>query len=301
MNPLRVAPILLAIVASVAAEAAIDPALLDLAPPGAKVLCGIQVQQALSSPFGQFLLSRMPGNGATLLGFAAATGFDPRRDLREVLLAGSVAPGNGNDGVLLARGTFQIDKLIALAATIHASNANYAGVPLITPAEPRAPTIAVLDSSTMAIGSESAVKSVIDRRAARLAFSGPLAEKALAASASGDAWVATVTPLAALAPANTGSVPVTFVQAVIESSAGLRFDAGGVTLSAEALTHSANEAEGLVTVLKFVAGMVKGPQGAALQGAQFASSGPVTRITLTIPEQDLERAFPATPQGRAAR
>ena len=298
MSPLRIAPILLVLV-SATAGAAVDPALLDLVPPRTQVLYGIQVQQTLSSPFGQFVLSRMPDNRAALLKFAAATGFDLQRDLREVLLAGSARPGNVDDGVVLARGTFQIDKLMTLVGIIHAKSRNYNGVPLVTAMEPRAPTIAILDSATLAVGSEPAVKAVIDRRAAQLTFSGPLADKARAASMNADAWVATVTPLAALIPAN--QVSATFVQAVIETSAGLRFDAGGATLSAEALTHSANEAEGLTAVLKFVAGMVKGPQAAALQGAQFATSGPVTRITLTIAEQDLEHAFPSPPQGRAAR
>src|SRR6266853_388649 len=185
MSPLRFAPILPVLLSalllvSATAGAAVDPALLDLVPPRTQVLYGIQVQQTLSSPFGQFVLARMPDNRAALLQFAAATGFDLQRDLREVLLAGSVRPGNVDDGVVLARGTFQIDKLMTLVGIIHAKSANYNGVPLVTAMEPRAPTIAILDSATLAVGSEPAVKAVIDRRAAQLRFSGPLADKARA-------------------------------------------------------------------------------------------------------------------------
>jgi hypothetical protein len=300
MNLLRTALALLLLV-SATASAAVDPALLDLVPQDTKVLYGVQVQQTLASPFGEFMLSRMPDNRAAMLQFSAATGFDLQRDLREILLASSTGPGNVNDGMILARGTFPIDRLMTLAGMIHATSSNHSGVSLITPAEPGARTVAILDSSTLAVGSESAVKSVIDRRASQLKYSGPLADKAWVASTKGDAWFATVTPLLEFIPATQGPFPATFLQAVIESSAGLQFHAGGVTISAEALTHSASEAEGLAGVLKFVVSMVKGPQAAALQGAHFSASGPVTSITLTIAEQDLEQAFPAPALGRAAR
>jgi hypothetical protein len=88
---------------------------------------------------------------------------------------------------------------------------------------------------------------------------------------------------------------------VTESWAGLRFDSIGVTLVAEALTHSDAEAQGLAGVLKLAAGMVRGTPAAALQYAQVTSSGPVTRVTLTVAEQDLERSFRTKAPRLAAR
>jgi hypothetical protein len=305
MTRVRLIPasvILLLAVTTTTTSAAVDPALLEMAPPDTKILFGIEVQPALSSPFGQYALSRMPDHGTALLQFAAATGFDVRRDLRELLLASSGRRGKTvKDGVILARGTFQIDKFMTLAGTIHAKISNYDNVPLITPADPGASAIAIIDSSTLAVGSESALKGVINRHHQKFLFSGPLAGKAQTASASEDAWVATVTPLGALIPVTTGPWPTTFMQAVMETSAGLRFDAGGVTLSAEALTHSANEAVALASLLKIVASMVPGSQAVILQNARFTTNGPMTRISLTIAEPDLEHAFPAPAQGRAAR
>jgi hypothetical protein len=282
------------------ATGAVDPGLLEMAPPDTRVLIGMQVQTSLSSAFGQYALSRMGGNGAVLLQFAATTGFDPRRDLREVLLASS-GRGTLADGVILARGTFQIDKFTALAGLIHAQIADYHGIPLMTPADKGARTLAFLDSSTLAVGGEPALKGVIDRRAQRFLFSGPLADKAQASSTNGDAWFVTVTPLAALLPSAKGAWPTMFMQAVLESAIGLRFESAGVTLSAEALTHSTTEAEALSGMLKLIAGMVKGEQSAILQTARVTADGPVARIALTIAEPDLERAFPAPAQKRAAR
>ncbi len=54
-------------------------------------------------------------------------------------------------------------------------------------------------------------------------------------------------------------------------------------------------------MLKLVSGMVKGTPAAALQNAQVSASGPVMRVILTVPEQDLERSFPAAAPRRAAR
>lgn len=56
MNRLSFLPAL-AFLISTTAPAAVDPALLNLVPPEAKVLYGIQVQATLASPFGQFAFS----------------------------------------------------------------------------------------------------------------------------------------------------------------------------------------------------------------------------------------------------
>jgi hypothetical protein len=47
--------------------------------------------------------------------------------------------------------------------------------------------------------------------------------------------------------------------------------------------------------------MVPGAQAAILKTAHFTTNGAATQITLNIAEQDLEQAFPAPAQGRAAR
>jgi len=280
-------------------QAAVDPALLKLAPPEAKVLYGIQVQATLASPFGQFALSHLPTNAVTR--FAAATGFEVQRDLQEVVVASSAS--DGSDALILARGTFPSDKFIALASVSGATVYDYHGVSVITPPERNTKVFAFLDPTTLAIGTEPALRDVIDRRARGAVFAGPLLQKAKDASAAADAWFATVTPLVDMIPPTTnGGIfnPATLLQSVIETWAGLHFDNVGVTLFAEALTHSDTEAQGLAAVLRLAAGMAKGTPAAALQNAQVTAAGPVTRITLSIAEHDLERSFPSTAPRRAA-
>jgi len=304
MNRYTIVPAL-ALVLPLTASAAVDPGLLGLVMPEAKVLYGVQVQQTLASPFGQFAIAHLPQNEA-LSRFQAATGFDLQRDLREIVVASSTAGslGESSDALVLASGAFAPGKVLALATVIGAKVADYRGLPVITPQQQReARAFTFLDASTIAIGSEAAIRAVIDRHAALTTFAGPLFQKAVDASATHDAWFATVTPLTDLIPAGStgGFDPTTLLQSVIESWVGVHFDTGGLTLTAEALTHSAPEARGLAGMLNLMSGMVKGTPAAALQNAQVSASGPVMRVILSVPEQDLERSFPGSVPRRAAR
>jgi hypothetical protein len=304
MNRYAIVPAL-ALLVSATAGAAVDPKLLGLVMPEAKVLYGVQVQQTLASPFGQFAISHLPQNDA-MKHFQAATGFDLQRDLREIVVASSTAGnlGDSPDVLVLASGAFAPEKVLALATVIGAKVSDYGGVAMITPPQQRdARVFAFLDSSTIAIGSEAAVRGAIDRHATLAIFSGPLFQKAVDASATHDAWFATVTPLTDLIPAGStgGFNPATLLQSVMESWVGVHFDSSGVTLSAEALTHSATEAQGLAGMFMLVSGMVKGTPAAMLQNAQVSANGPVMRVILTVPEEDLERSFPAAARHRAAR
>jgi len=303
MNRHAIVPAL-ALLLSATAGAAVDPNLLGLVMPEARVLYGVHVQQTLASPFGQYAIAHLPQNDA-MLRFQAATGFELQRDLREILVASlSTGPfGDGADALVLASGTFAPDKVLALATVMGAKVSEYRGVAMITPQQRDARVFAFLDGSTIAIGSEPAIRGVIDRRATLAVFAGPLFQKAVDASATHDAWLATVTPLTDLIPAGStgGFDPTTLLRSVTESWVGVHFDTNGLTLSAEALTHSATEAQGLAGMFMLISGMVKGTPAAALQNAQVSASGPVMRVILTVTEQDLERTFRGAAPRRAAR
>src|SRR5512141_1998877 len=87
---------------------AADGQLLSLVMPGATVVAGINVEQAKGTQFGQYVLSLMQMQ--ELKDFTAQTGFDPTRDVREVLVASAATPGAQthatHSGLALARGTF---------------------------------------------------------------------------------------------------------------------------------------------------------------------------------------------------
>ena len=121
MNRLRWAGFL-CLLASATATAAVDPVLLRLVMPDAKILSGLQVDQAQASPFGQYVFSRMQVSDTGFQQLMAATGFDPRRNLHEILAAGAPdATGNTNGGLVLGRGSFDARQIASAAVAAGAS------------------------------------------------------------------------------------------------------------------------------------------------------------------------------------
>src|SRR5580765_6764314 len=96
---------------------AADPQLLNLVMPDAKVLAGVNVEQAKGTQFGQYVLNQLQTEDKHMQELVALTGFDPRRDDRELLVASDGVP-EGKTGLALAKGNFDVAKITA-AATLH--------------------------------------------------------------------------------------------------------------------------------------------------------------------------------------
>src|SRR5579862_8220713 len=125
MHYLRSIPLLL-VLAAIPALPAVDPGLLGLVMPEARVLSGIQVAQGEASPFGQYVISQIQtAPGIDRLAFA--TGFDPRRDLQEILAAGV----GGRRTLVLARGSFQPDTIMRAATAAGGTPADYRGIGIV--------------------------------------------------------------------------------------------------------------------------------------------------------------------------
>jgi hypothetical protein len=295
-----------------AALAGVDPALLALVPPDAKMLMGIQVSQTQASPFGQYLLSQdvLSQLDRSTNQILTEAGFDPRRDLREIL----AASGDGVSGLLLGRGAFQPAKISKAAVTAGAVSSRYRGVDLLSSTgsgkSKIAGSMAFLDASTLVAGDTDAVKAVIDRHASGAVFAGALADKARQISSLNDAWLASLTPPAALtggaatgaaaagAPQNSQLGPVqNLLQSALQFSAGLKFAATQATLSAEVVARSAQDAQSMADVLKFLTGMLQqaNPNAAKTpslaDAAKIYVSGSAMHLVLSVPEQQLEQFF----------
>jgi hypothetical protein len=294
----------LALLASSGAFAAVDPALMNLVMPDAKVLTGIQVDQSQASPFGRYVLSQMQFNDEGFQRFMNATGFDPRRDLREVLAAGTGQPDE-HSGVVLGRGVFQPVRISAAAVAAGGTVTPYRGIDILSGRDAHG-AVAFLDASIAVMGPPAMVREAIDRRLSGATFSGPLAQKANAASTTNHAWFVTVTPLSeflhgrlANNPNLSGVSDSALLQNVLETSGGVNFGAGGVTISADAVTSSNQNAQALVDVMKFLVSLIhNNPQAGTLANAvTFSTSGPVMHMSLSLPEDQVEQLF----MPRAAR
>ena len=141
------------------------------------------------------------------------------------------------------------------------------------------------------------MQAAVARHTANASFAGPLAQQAQIASGANDAWLTTLTPLAQFMKGATTPLPPALLQTVAGVSAGVHFDAAAVTLQGEISTPSEKDAQSMADTLKFLAAMLQAnknqnPQAAALlQSAQFTTVGPVMRMSLSVPEQQMEQIF----------
>lgn len=296
------------------AFAAADPALLQMVIPDAQVVAGLQVTQAKSSLFGQFVLSRLSMNDTNLQEFVSETGFDPRQDVSEIVIASNWKSNTpDNRWLIVAHGTFNSAKITAAAQTNGAVPSSYRGIKLMTHAAETSSQVSTgfgfLDANTALAGDVTSVKAAIDRKQSNAPTDSAMLTKAQQVSANNDFWFVTLVPLSnfsgAIPDSNlSGAMQGNLFAAINQASGGIRFG-DTVTISAEAVTRSEKDAQALVDVVKFFAGLVQlnrqnnpsaGQVATLLDSLQTSTAGNTTTISLAIPEQQLEQLLNSTRQ-----
>ena len=293
------------------AFAATDPSLLRLVMPDAKVVAGLQVTQTKNSLFGQFVLSHMQVEDDTFKKFMAQTGFDPRRDVSEIVMASNWEQATPQSRwLVVARGNFNLPSITSAATANGGVIVGFQGVNILsyTPeAKPDgkpqvASGIAFFDSSNAVMGDLSSVKAAIQRKQSKASASGTLMAKVRDLSAKNDFWFVTLVPISEFAgampdPNLSSAMKGNLLAAVHEASGGIRFG-DNVAISGEAVTRSDKDAEALVDVFKFVAGMVQlnrqndktvDKVATLLDTMELKTAGNVMTMSLTIPERLLEQ------------
>ena len=280
---------------------AADPELVSLARPDSKVMAGVNVEQVRLSPFGQFLLSQtvlLPEKDLQEL--IETAGFDPRRDLREILVSSNGQPGNS--GIVLARGTFDVPKIVEAARAGGATIDTYKGVSIIQ--KKNQESLAFPDSTVAIMGSDADVRAAIDRKSAPTAISSALAVEVNQMSTTEDAWfVSTVSPaqLQPQAPAaGAGPGPFAILSKVQQASGGVKFGAN-VQVSLQAISETDQDASAIAAVLKsmgvasdlFLPGDQYVAAASLLKSLNVTADGPVTKISLSIPEPSIEQMIQA--------
>src|SRR2546425_2716741 len=194
-----VAPILF-VLAGVASAA--DPQLLKLVMPDAKVVSGIDIDHVKATPFGQFFLTQLPASDSGLKEFIAVTGFDPRRDIHEILMA---SPGDPQkkSGLLLVRGAFDSARILALFKADGKTPEIHNGIGILSSghqAHGFSQALVFLDDSTVVAGDLESVRGAIDRRVTPGSLDAAFSNKIAQTSANQDAWVVSIAPIASFAP-----------------------------------------------------------------------------------------------------
>jgi hypothetical protein len=302
---------------------AADPQLLNLVMPDAKILAGVNATNARISPLGQFIISKISLAGQEPQKLFDATGFNPLQDVSEVLAA-TAADTSNPGGLLLARGNFQVDKIVA-AVTGHASGAQvqtYGGATLIgitNPNQKAAHAVAFIGTSIAVAGDLASVKAAIDRSTGANSIDPALAVKVSQLSGVEDEWLVSSTSVASLLPANvstTAKGPAAEVLPLLKNiqsfSAGVKLS-NDVVFSAEAVTNDPKNAAALDAVIKLgvvvlASNTANDPHLAQLvqllQPLQVSENGAAVDIALSIPESQIEslvNSLPAHSKVAAAR
>jgi hypothetical protein len=125
----------------------IDATLAGLIPPDATMLAGARMDTIRLTPLYKKLLAQKRLD--QLDEFARRTGFDPRRDVRELLIG-----SNGKDSIVAARGTFNARAFEGV------TKSSYKGYTLYTR---DAGGVALIDGSTAVAGNLPALHAALDR------------------------------------------------------------------------------------------------------------------------------------------
>jgi hypothetical protein len=283
--------------AGVLAAHAADSQLLSYVMPDAKVVAGVNVDQAKASPFGLYVLTQMQSNNTGLQQLIALTGFDPTRDVHELLAATDATPGSKTPtGLALARGNFDPATITALAIGKGAATEVHSGVTIIEDPKKMA-GIAFINSTLVMAGDIASVKAAIDRPSSGLALPTAVVTLVNQWSASEDAWVVTTVPPFSLAPSGAlGGNAAGVLQQIQQAAGGVKFG-NSVVGTAAIQADNAADATQLGNTIQFLVNLAQmqsqnNPQMPNLaQAVAIGAQGATVTVTVTLPQAQFEQLF----------
>lgn len=293
---------LIALILTAGLTFAADPALLQLVTRDARMVAGIDFSRAKNSPFGQKILAEMKEEDQGFQKLVTSTGFDPRRDLQEVVIASSGVPKQGGT-VVLVRGVFDQTKISQFLRSEGAVQSLYKGVELWKSPKDKSGegAIAFVNTSLAIFGTDATVRAAIDRnQAAGEGMTADLAVRVSEWSARNDAWFVSNASLQEMGVGKTGQNAILpgglTVDSIRQASGGVRFGST-VDVSGELTTRSDQDAQALADVFRFISSMVRlnaDKPGAAeaqkiVDSLQLSTSGPAMKFSLSVTEEQLER------------
>jgi hypothetical protein len=308
--------ILAAVLTIQAAALAADPALLSLLMPDAKAVAGVQVTQARTSPFGQYVLKHMQPDDPAFLKFLADTNFDPRRDLSEIVIASNATTDVSSHFMVVARGTFDAPKILAASKKNGAIITSSRGISMIRVGEET--QIAFLDATTAIMGDAESTTAAIGRflNKNQPSFSSSTyVPQVQNLSAANDFWFLTLVPLSEFSgimtdPSLGQAMNGNMFQAITQASGGIKFGPN-VQVGLRATARTEKDAQALADVVRFIGGLIQTNKDKTPAGGEAATlvdtmkldtTGNTTTMSLSIPEAVMEHLFSSErAQQRAAR
>jgi hypothetical protein len=269
-----------------AAHAAIagDSDLPDFLPPGIKAMFGVQVRRIATSPLAQGFTPSAMSRAGDWQKIVSLAGFDPIKDIDEVLMASTGAGGQGQTPpmLLIARGNFNVERFAAHAKPYH-------GVPVLEGGAGSTGVVAMFDASTAIMGELPEVHAAIDRRGAGAPLDATLAATVASLRGKYDIWGLGDNP-SSLIPAgakpdglNSGLDSIDHFQFGISLSHGLE-------LGAELHAASAKDVEKLTASVGFIEMLMKFQQPAANSPKiDISAKNGTIKLALAIPEEEFNK------------
>jgi hypothetical protein len=306
---------LLLVVGATATWAGDDAGLMKLVMPEARFVAGIHVGQVKKTPFGQFALAEFSASqDPEFDGFVKASGFDPRYNLDEIVIA---SPGAGSGGRLYAaQGAFSPARILELARSAGAAVDRFQGIDIIgngaaAAAAPHGTRFAVafLSGSIAVAGDPAAVRAAIARRTSGGGPGPDLAATVDTVSHASDAWFVSSVPAAELIQdlpgANLGGASLDgalqgdALKSIRQASGGATFGQT-VRLSVQLLTQTAGDATSLASALRLLSDVLgSGSQGAPWNSLDLKTEGKLLRVGFSMSEAQLESLL--APEGARHR
>lgn len=272
---------------------AADSQLMSLVMPDARVIAGVNVEQAKGTQFGQYLLSLAQMHDQEMKDILAKTGFDPTRDVREVLIASNASTKNG---IVLGRGTFDVARLIAAATEHEAKTEIYKGITIIT--DPKELSgLAFLDSTSFAAGDLANVRGAIDRLSSPAILPAELLVKVNQWSTTQDAWAISTVPTSTVkVPTGAPNIPGignNALQGIQSAAAGVKLGTI-VVFKSEAQADTAPNAQALGDAVKLLANLATLQQNTdpvlktLTQSLVVSAQGTTLSVSVSMPSQQLQ-------------
>ena len=316
---MRLQSTLFSLILSASAVFSADSALLNLVMPEARMVAGMDVERARDSFLGRKLMEQLDTKDAEFGKFVAMTGFDPRRDLREVIIATPDANTKNPPALILVRGVFdtgRINGFLKVAGV--AAMENLGGVDFYTKANSKEDMgFAIIDGTLALAGPKEVVRAALKRRAeAGSALTAATYSKVQSLSRTNDIWAVTSIPVAELSNAMPGGnqgpggmMGGDAFKGIEQAAMGVRFGAEFMELTAETISKTEKDATSIADVVRFLSTMVQmnreRPEvkafATALDAMKLTTDAKTTTLTISLPMAEMEQMFKARAKSAPAK
>ncbi|HEX6464501.1 MAG TPA: hypothetical protein VFZ98_08615 [Vicinamibacterales bacterium] len=276
------------------------PAELSYVPADATVVAFANVREIMDSQLRQRLKTALPNENGQQE-FEKATGIDIERDIQYVVAAMTTPTQNGSqnntNGLVVARGVFNVTQLEALARDHGGVVEDYKGKRLVKVADTEHNSgqilvLAFLEPGLVAIGSEPAIKNSIDAQlsAQSITSNNDMMELVSQIDSGNNAWA--VGRFDAIA--NQAKLPrdISSKLPAVKTFAVMTHIDGGVSGTLRAETRDAQSAENLRQVIQgglALGRMSNDPKATALLNSlQLSGTGTTVALAFSIPTEVLE-------------